>query len=90
MGIIRSYCFNGELLPLCSIAAVQILRIINESVDIGESGEKMMEWPDTDDEAPSSLSLAKLPPNLNVNILIIQSPLLLLDIPTLTCPSMRG
>ena len=43
--------------------------IINESLDIVESGEKMMEWPDTDDEA-------------NVNILIIQRPLLLLDIPT--------
>ena len=25
--------------------------IINESLDIVESGEKMMEWPDTDDEA---------------------------------------
>ena len=24
--------------------------IINESLDIVESGEKMMEWPDTDDE----------------------------------------
>ena len=25
--------------------------IINESLDIVESGKKMMEWPDTDDEA---------------------------------------
>ena len=37
-----------------SLVAAAVVRrgsIINESLDIVESGEKMMEWPDTDDEA---------------------------------------